>query len=401
MDILKSSNPNETNIRFICNPSLKNNVINHWDKNVQKKIIEYVDYFFELSLGKNHKSWNKFVFSVRDIISRWDPKDFLMEGRLPTPLRDTKESIKTIIDDWKYNVKEVNQLFLNCNDVCSSESGYDEFKDQGVLDMPVKFCGTNIVLPDCLNTETFRYFIVDSIACELAIRTILEKNGEIYGRKGLKTILDNNEEYKLKKLNLKLKKDLQSQFSITDLDRLVKFNKRLYDDYQFYVTVNVSEVEVGKAQRNVGIHVDGFQGVKYPIKFENDHSYIFVNEGPTLFTSEPFNPPDSYDVNWYEGEKGMSSLNKSLRKGEVGRLVLMTGLQLHEAGTIPVEFGEGVKVGRFFYRGEFTLKEHNRFGNSINKAFGRFNHYMDRSIVTTLGLKDTEGLHGVDFGKKN
>ena len=396
MDILKSNNPNETNIRFIYNPSLKNNVINYWDENIQKKIIEYVDYFNELS---NLKDWNKFVFSVRDIISRWDPKDFLMKDRLPTPLKDTKESVKTVIDDWKFNVKEVNEHFLECSDVCSSEAGYDEFKDQGVLDMPVKFCGTSVVLPDCLNTETFRYFIVDSIACELAIRAILEKNGEIYGCDGLETVII--DEFKLKKLNLKLKKDLQNRFGITDLDRFVKFNKRLYDDYQFYVTVNVSEVEVGKAQRNVGIHVDGFQGIKYPIKFENDHSYIFVNEGPTLFTSEPFNPPDSYDVNWYEGKKGMSSLSGSLRKGEVGRLVLMTGLQLHEAGTIPKEYGEGIKVGRFFYRGEFTLKEHNRFGNSINKAFGRFNHYTDRSIVTTLGLKNTEGLHGVDFGKKN
>jgi hypothetical protein len=397
MDILKSNNPNETNIRFIYNPSLKNNVINYWDENVQKKIIEYVDYFNGLSLRLDLKDWNKFVFSVRDIISRWDPKDFLMEGRLPTLLKNTKESIKTVVDDWKFNVKEVNEHFLKCKDVCSSEAGYDEFKDQGVLDMPVKFCGTSVVLPDCLNTETFRYFIVDSIACELAIRTILEKNGEIYGHEGMETIMV--DEFKLEKLNLKLKKDLQNRFGITDLDRLVRFNKRLYDDYQFYVTVNVSEVEVGKAQRNVGIHVDGFQGVKYPIKFENDHSYIFVNEGPTLFTSEPFNPPDSYDINWYEGEKGMSSLSESLQKGRTRQLVLMTGLQLHEAGTIPMEYGEGTKVGRFFYRGEFTLKEHNRFGNSINKAFGRFNHYMDRSIVTTLGLKDTEGLHGVDFGK--
>ena len=39
MDILKSNNPNETDIRFIYNPSLKNNVINYWDENVQKKSV--------------------------------------------------------------------------------------------------------------------------------------------------------------------------------------------------------------------------------------------------------------------------------------------------------------------------------------------------------------------------
>ena len=91
------------------------------------------------------------------------------------------------------------------------------------------------------------------------------------------------------------------------------------------------------------------------------------------------------------------TLREHLKEGVIGKMIMMSGLQLHEAGSIPKDYPKS--VGRFFYREEFTLKDHNRKGNTVNKRLGRFKEYIDPSIETTLGLKDIDEYHGVSFGK--
>lgn len=78
-------------------------------------------------------------------------------------------------------------------------------------------------------------------------------------------------------------------------------------------------------------------------------------------------------------------------------MIMMSGHQLHEAGSIPKDYPKS--VGRFFYRAEFTLKDHNRKGNTVNLRLGRFKEYIDRSIETTLELKNINGYHGVSLGQ--
>jgi exonuclease III len=341
---------------------------------------EYISFYHDKMQSND---WKYFILFIRDIISNWDPKDFLLEGRLPVLLKKSLPPIQSEIDNWsnESGINKLNENFLNCEDVIASNTDYVKYKNQGVLNMPLKYCGTHIILPKCLENKVWKDFIINSFGSELAIRSILEHEPG-------KEIDD---------LYKKIKEDLK-QYNIHDLDKRVKRNPRLLDDYVFYITVQGSMVEPNKVQRNAGMHVDGFQGTRYPIKFPNDHSYLYVNEGPTQFTDAPYHAPDNYNTNWYEGKYGMNTLRKYLKPGTIKNLVMMSGMQIHEAGKIPSTFTK--PVGRVFYRGEFVLKNYDRNGDSINSKLGKFKYYTDRSISSTLKLTDTKKLHGVEFGKK-
>jgi len=264
--------------------------------------------------------------------------------------------------------------------------------------MPVKYNNTHIVIPECLNHKVLRQFVIHTVAAELALRCIIEKNGELYHTKTL--------------LNKYITSDLTKRISsinnmleigLKEMGKDMKSDYRLFDDYVLYITIQSSMVEPGKEQRNSGMHIDGFQGIRYPIKFQNDHAYLFVNEGPTLFSEALFDPPMKdgqydYNTNWYEGEKGMNNLRDTLIPGLAKNLYMMSGMQIHEAGKIPETYKK--KTGRIFYRAEFVLKDYDRNGDSINRLLGTFKTYTDRSILTTLNLKSTKKTHGVSFGMK-
>jgi len=349
-------------------------------REIERMKEQYILFYHE---KMNSPDWKHFILFIRDITSNWDPKDFLLKDRLPVLLKKSTPSVQSEIDNWssEVGIKKINDTFLNCEDVISSNTDYLQYKNQGVLNMPLKHTGTDIILPSCLENKVWKDFILNSFGSELAIRSILEHESGKH----------------IDELYKKIKEDLK-QYNIHDLDKRVKKNPRLIDDYVFYITVQGSMVEPNKVQRNAGMHVDGFQGTRYPVKFPNDHSYLYVNEGPTMFTDAPFNAPDNYNTNWYEGKYGMNTLRKHLRPGTIKNLVMMSGMQIHEAGKIPSTFTKS--VGRVFYRGEFVLKNYDRNGDSINSKLGKFKYYTDRSISTTLKLTDTKKLHGVEFGKK-
>ena len=399
---LCSFNPNTPNKKlFVTN--FESNIINNkdiidinLDETVKYLVLKYIDHYFSMMTADN---WTNFIVYIRDIIVKWDPKDFLIKNRLPVKLIEPTNSTLENMNRLKLDTKDINDIFIECQDITPSCVKYQKYKHEGVLDMPIKYNHTHIVLPKCLNAPSIKEFIYHTVASELALRSILENN--LFFEEN-KTNYCQNTIAKIHEINKQIKEDL-TEFNICNLEHIIKNNPRLYTDYNLYLTVHVSMVERGKTQRNSGIHVDGFQGSTYPIKFQNDHSYIYVNQGPTLFTDEPYQPPDNYCTNWYEGEHGMSNLRYSLKPGIAQNLIMMSGLQLHEAGTVPKDSNNLTnnkqnKTGRFFYRAEFTLKDYNRKGNTINKKLGQFEEYIDRSIKKTLNLNDIRKFNGVDFG---
>jgi hypothetical protein len=65
------------------------------------------------------------------------------------------------------------------------------------------------------------------------------------------------------------------------------FNDR-FEDLFMHITVHAARVEAGETQRVGGFHVDGFQGHKFPIKREIEHSYLWASVCGTEFCPQPF-----------------------------------------------------------------------------------------------------------------
>jgi hypothetical protein len=65
------------------------------------------------------------------------------------------------------------------------------------------------------------------------------------------------------------------------------FNKR-FDELFAHITVDYKIIKAGDTQRVPGWHVDGFQGAKFPIKHEIEHSYLWASKGGTEFCVQPF-----------------------------------------------------------------------------------------------------------------
>lgn len=388
-----------------CKYNQSTDKIDIYGKEIQNLIVMFIDYFFE---RKDDSEWMKHFFVyIFDITSVWNPDNFKIKNRLPVKLIKPSDKLLDTIDSWsdKKGIEKLESNFRDDNDIIPSNVNYMDQKHKGVLNCPIKYCNTDIHIPNCLRENVMYKFLIDTVAYELTIRCILEKNGK-NNNKG-KTLLD---KYLTKKTRMKI--DVLYDDILVGLKSLNKTETelkknlneyRLFDDYVLYITVNNSMVNPGEIQRNAGMHVDGFQGTRYAKKFPNDHAYLFVNEGSTLFTDAIFDPPKllsgeyDYTQNWYEGEFGMNILREYLEPGLCKNLYMMSGMQIHEAGAIPKEYTK--PTGRIFYRAEFVMKDYDRNGDSINKKLGNFITYTDRSIATLLKLEDTSGLHGVKFGK--
>lgn len=65
------------------------------------------------------------------------------------------------------------------------------------------------------------------------------------------------------------------------------FNKN-FDKLFMHLTVDKKIVEPNTTHRVEGFHVDGYQGHKFPIKHEIEHSYLWCSDYGTEFCPQPF-----------------------------------------------------------------------------------------------------------------
>lgn len=80
------------------------------------------------------------------------------------------------------------------------------------------------------------------------------------------------------------------------------FNDRIEDTFM-HITVDGREVEAGDTQRVGGFHVDGFQGHKFPIKHEIEHSYLWASDCGTEFCPQPFFIEHIDDSKYHVGDE--------------------------------------------------------------------------------------------------
>ncbi|MEM9220011.1 MAG: hypothetical protein AAGD25_37505 [Cyanobacteria bacterium P01_F01_bin.150] len=157
--------------------------------------------------------------------------------------------------------------------------------------------------------------------------------------------------------------------------------------YYAYLTVDQRTVSPGLTHRREGVHFDGMQGVAYGQKLPVCHSYVVSNTLPTRFYVHPFGAShldEQYD-NWYV-EMGKQALKRLSFQPCPFDIFLMTAYQLHESVVATR------RVKRTFMRLEFTLKQYNRIGNTLNPLLMVNWTFIDREIPMHLSsdsLNDT------------
>lgn len=160
--------------------------------------------------------------------------------------------------------------------------------------------------------------------------------------------------------------------------RCLEAEKELNQDweaYHCYLTINQGVVRSSETQRNPGVHFDGMQGTRYSPKLKACHQYLVSSALPTTFYVQSFDATalDADRDNWFTafGRQADESCRYFPAPFD---LVLMTAYCVH-AATVAA-----ITTSRTFVRVEFSLKQFNRRGNTINPLLETGWTYEDRPI---------------------
>lgn len=174
------------------------------------------------------------------------------------------------------------------------------------------------------------------------------------------------------------------------VNQCVAFEKTInpnWNNYYAYLTIDQRFVRQGLTHRREGIHFDGMQGAAYSHKLFACHSYLVCDTLPTRFYVQEFGAKylnEIYD-NWFV-ELGKQATIQKVFYPQPFDIFLMTAYQIHEA--VPAS----KSTERTFMRVEFTLKQYNRVGNTLNPLIQVGWKFVDREIpkpLRTGRLRDT------------
>lgn len=167
------------------------------------------------------------------------------------------------------------------------------------------------------------------------------------------------------------------------IDHEVEINPYLRD-YYAYFTVDQSLAKKGTTQRRSGIHIDGVQGSRYPIKLPPEHTYSCSDSIGTVFYNQVFDlrelDPGQHHVH-AELERQARPENRVF--AEDFGIYFWDSYSVHEANTVPRD------LVRTFLRVEFSKKIYDGVGDTHNPLFEYHWPQIERSIPENL----------VDFSK--
>lgn len=152
------------------------------------------------------------------------------------------------------------------------------------------------------------------------------------------------------------------------------------NDYYCYITLDKRIVKQGTTTRKEGIHVDGFQGARLGKKLPIDHSYIVSNNHPTIFYNQPFEVKSDWDKtchNYFEGFEQQKTGNSQVIYPN-NSVLLIDAYCLHEAPPVIED------TFRTFLRLSYTVREFDRLGNAHNNMFDYEWEMHPRDIQKTL-----------------
>ena len=258
---------------------------------MKKKVIEYGNIKFEIPELK------KTGFILR-------PSDELAPVSRAILLQP---EVKAINQKWNFNHLLESHQPIKIGEVSNPK----KFASKGmmsVLDMPIKFPGTDYYIPDNF---------------------------------------------------LQLKETIQK---IIDFE--VQVNPDHQRKYFAYLTVHQSWVDVGNYQRRPGLHVDGFQGVERPEKEEIEHSYLVSNAVPTVFTQQKFDV-NNFDFSRYNIFSEFDRQNNQIEEYTAGEneIYMANAYSVHRSDLAQK------KVLRTFVRLTYSVAIFDRLGLTDNPLF--------------------------------
>lgn len=161
-------------------------------------------------------------------------------------------------------------------------------------------------------------------------------------------------------------------------------NKRCYDEYYCYFTLRRERVPKGGQGHYAPCHVDGFQGARWNPKVRTNHTYTITNALPTTYFIQPFDfsklDVAKHDVFW-EMNRQVAQTNSAFAWAayEDFSLMLMDAYCVHIATDAPEE------TERVWLRLSFEVRQFDRLGNGHNPFFS-YDWEMVPRDIEQLGL---------------
>jgi hypothetical protein len=131
-----------------------------------------------------------------------------------------------------------------------------------------------------------------------------------------------------------------------------------------YLTVDQAPVKKGETQRKPGLHVDGFQGARIQPKIMIDHSYVVSDSNPTVFYSQTFQVDHLNEaIHNFFLDFDKQAQEEMTWKPQPFEICLMNAYQVHRSDYAKAD------SSRTFLRLSFTLRQFDRLGNTHNPLF--------------------------------
>lgn len=168
------------------------------------------------------------------------------------------------------------------------------------------------------------------------------------------------------------------------LDFELAINPSCYDEYYGYLTIDQGWIDNDELLREAPCHVDGFQGARWEPKVRCNHSYTVSNCVPTLYYVQPFDfrglDPAVHDYFWEMNCQVADTNSAHIWRPAPWEITLMDAYSVHRGDEA------SQPVFRTFLRLSFEARIFDRLGNAHNPLF----HYdwpMVIRDIESLNLK--------------
>ncbi|MBY0358560.1 MAG: hypothetical protein K2W82_11210 [Candidatus Obscuribacterales bacterium] len=167
-------------------------------------------------------------------------------------------------------------------------------------------------------------------------------------------------------------------------------NRKCYDEYYCYLTVDAGHVKGGSLQREAPCHVDGFQGARWNPKVRCNHTYTVSNVFPTAYYVQPFDfdqlDERKHNFFWEMNRQVAVTNSAYARYPAPYELTLMDCFSVHRGTEATYD------AFRTFVRVSFEVRIFDRLGNAHNPLF---------AYDWTMVPRDIEELNLVAFDESS
>lgn len=149
-------------------------------------------------------------------------------------------------------------------------------------------------------------------------------------------------------------------------------------DYYAYLTIHQGLAIKGSTFRRGGLHVDGFQGARVHPKVRGDFSFIIISAFPTYFYHQSWKVShlDIATDNFFSHFE--QQVNTNPIQFSPGDIILCSPYTVHASPPITQS------VPRTFIRLTYSVRQFNRYGNTINYRLPTRFVYEARDVSSSL-----------------